>query len=253
MSMPARLTADTGVDALTHAVEAYVSRRANPVSDAFALSAIRTISANLRRVFRDGEDRDARAAMMSAATLAGMAFSNSSVALVHGMSRPIGADFDVAHGLSNAMLFPAVTAFSVLGAPRRYAECARAYGVAEDGSDEATAKRFVNEIITLCHDLRVPTPRSYGIDEQFWDQKIPLMGRSRLWIRGRRPIILSFRRTLRSRLSTPTSRADRQCAGSGRRDDVTIAEDGDADVLLSKSSAWMAISSVCRVAGSSRE
>ena len=133
--MPARLTADTGVDALTHAAEAYVSRRANPVSDAFALSAIRTISANLRRVFRDGEDRDARAAMMSAATLAGMAVSNSSVALVHGMSRPIGADFDVAHALSNAMLFPAVTAFSGLGAPRRYAECARAYGVAEDGSD----------------------------------------------------------------------------------------------------------------------
>ncbi len=80
--MPARLTADTGVDALTHAIEAYVSRRANPFSDGLALVAMRTISANLRRAYADGEDRAAREAMMLASPKAGMAFSNASVALV---------------------------------------------------------------------------------------------------------------------------------------------------------------------------
>jgi alcohol dehydrogenase class IV len=175
LSMPPRLTADTGVDALTHAVEAYVSRKANAVSDALALGAIATIGKYLRPAYRDGTDRDAREAMMAASTQAGMAFSNSSVALVHGMSRPIGAHFHVAHGLSNAMLFPAVTAFSVDAAPQRYAECARAYGMPTDGSDVSVAKSFVGELVALCEDLEVPTPRSYGIDEALWREKIPLM------------------------------------------------------------------------------
>jgi alcohol dehydrogenase class IV len=175
LSMPPRLTADTGVDALTHAVEAYVSRKANAVSDALALAAIATIGKYLRPAYQDGMDRDAREAMMAASTQAGMAFSNSSVALVHGMSRPIGAHFHVAHGLSNAMLFPAVTAFSVDAAPQRYAECARAYGMPTDGSDVSVAKSFVGELVALCEDLEVPTPRSYGIDEALWREKIPLM------------------------------------------------------------------------------
>src|SRR6478672_7041199 len=89
----------------------YVGRKANPISDAMALAAIKTISDNLRRACHDSTDRRAREAMMMAATQAGIAFSNSSVALVHGMSRPIGAHFHVAHGLANAMLFPSVTEF----------------------------------------------------------------------------------------------------------------------------------------------
>jgi alcohol dehydrogenase class IV len=176
VSMPARLTADTGIDALAHAVEAYVSRKANPISDAMSMSAIRLIAANLRRVYRDGSDLAAREAMMAAATQAGMAFSNSSVTLVHGMSRPIGAHFHVAHGLSNAMLFPAVTAYSVLGATQRYAECARAYGVAgPTTSDEAAAQSMVEALAELCSDLEVPTPRSYGIDAARWNELTPLM------------------------------------------------------------------------------
>ncbi|WP_319457074.1 MULTISPECIES: iron-containing alcohol dehydrogenase [unclassified Mycobacterium] len=180
LSMPPRLTADTGIDALTHAVEAYVSRKANPISDALALAAIKTISANLRRAYHDGADRDAREAMMMAATQAGIAFSNSSVALVHGMSRPIGAHFHVAHGLSNAMLFPAVTAFSLHAAPRRYAECARAYGISAVGSDLAVARRFVDKIASLCEELHVPTPRAYGIDKTVWEDKIPIMAQQAL-------------------------------------------------------------------------
>lgn len=176
LSMPPRLTADTGVDALAHAVEAYVSRKANPISDAMSLSAIRLISANLRRVYRDGSDRAARETMMAAATQAGIAFSNSSVTLVHGMSRPIGAHFHVAHGLSNAMLFPAVTAYSVSGAPSRYADCARAYGAADTKTtDEVASQRMVQALADLCRDLEVPTPKSYGIDHDTWDRLTPLM------------------------------------------------------------------------------
>ncbi|MFE7117373.1 iron-containing alcohol dehydrogenase [Streptomyces sp. NPDC057654] len=181
LSMPPRLTADTGIDALTHAVEAYVSRKANPFADSLALTAIGTIGRHLRRAYADGGDAEAREAMMLAATQAGIAFSNSSVALVHGMSRPIGAHFHVAHGLSNAMLFPAVTAFSVDAAPGRYADCARALGAAtgEDG-DASAAARLVQALRDLCTDLEVPTPASYGIDKDEWFRLTPLMAEQAL-------------------------------------------------------------------------
>ena len=105
VSMPPRLTADTGVDALTHAIEAYVSKKANLFSDGMALRAISTIGQYLRRAYADGTDTEAREHMMLAATQAGIAFSNSSVALVHGMSRPIGAHFHVAHGFRTRCSF----------------------------------------------------------------------------------------------------------------------------------------------------
>ncbi len=181
LTMPPRLTADTGVDALTHAIEAYVSRKANPFSDSLALVAIGTIGQVLRRVYADGQDAEARERMMLAATQAGIAFSNSSVALVHGMSRPIGAHFHVAHGLSNAMLFPAVTEFSVDAAESRYADCARALGAASaDASDATAAADLVVALKELCRDVEVPTPKSYGIDKQAWDEKVPVMAEQAL-------------------------------------------------------------------------
>ncbi|SED31708.1 alcohol dehydrogenase [Rhodococcus pyridinivorans] len=181
MTMPPRLTADTGVDALTHAIEAYVSRKANPFSDSLALVAIDTIGQVLRRVYADGQDAEARERMMLAATQAGIAFSNSSVALVHGMSRPIGAHFHVAHGLSNAMLFPAVTEFSVDAAESRYADCARALGAAStDASDATAAADLVVALKELCRDVEVPTPKSYGIDKQTWDERLPVMAEQAL-------------------------------------------------------------------------
>ncbi|GAB3014119.1 hypothetical protein GCM10023080_096860 [Streptomyces pseudoechinosporeus] len=154
---------------LTHAVEVYVSRKANPFSDGLALNAIRTIGHHLRRVYADGGDIEAREAMMLAATQAGIAFSNSSVALVHGMSRPIGAHFHVVHGLSNAMLFPAVTAFSVPAAESRYADCARALGAVTDRDGNAlAADKLVEALRALCQDLEVPTPQAHGIDKDEW-------------------------------------------------------------------------------------
>lgn len=176
LSMPPRLTADTGIDALTHAIEAFVSRRANPASDGFALEAMRLIGPNLRRVWTDGQDRAAREAMMLGATYAGIAFSNSSVALVHGMSRPIGAHFHVPHGLSNAMLLPAVTSFSATGNIKRYAQCAAAIGVASgDEGDQSCVNRLIEELTSLNRDLHVPTPADYGIDPAKWQKMIPLM------------------------------------------------------------------------------
>ncbi|MCF6389302.1 iron-containing alcohol dehydrogenase [Mycobacterium sp. MBM] len=176
MSMPARLTADTGVDALTHAIEAYVSRRAGPFSDALALAAMGSISQYLRRAYLDGSDRDAREAMMLASTQAGMAFSNASVALVHGMSRPIGGHFHIAHGLSNAMLLPAVTKFSISSAVDRYADCAKAMRIVDDTVDDDTAaEALVTELAQLCTDVAVPTPRSYGIDIASWEARLETM------------------------------------------------------------------------------
>lgn len=173
---PRRLTADTGIDSLTHAIEAYVSRRANPFSDGMAMLAMRAIAPNLRRVCADPMDAAAREAMMLGATQAGIAFSNSSVALVHGMSRPIGAHFHVPHGLSNAMLLPAVTAWSAPAALPRYADCARAMGVADDAEgDQAAVARLIDELAALNSELEVPGPAAWGIDAARWDALIPTM------------------------------------------------------------------------------
>ena len=181
LTKPRRLTADTGIDALTHAIEAYVSRRANPFSDGLALQAMRAIAPNLRRVCSDGHDRPAREAMMLGATLAGLAFSNSSVALIHGMSRPIGAHFHVPHGLSNAMLLPVVTAYSAPAALQRYAECARTMGVARDGEgDQSAVARLVDELDQLNRDLEVPSPKAHGIDPARWEALLPLMAEQAL-------------------------------------------------------------------------
>lgn len=181
LTMPARLTADTGIDALTHAIEAYVSRKANVFSDVHALAAMRAIAPNLRRVCADPQDRAAREAMMFGSMQAGIAFSNASVALVHGMSRPIGAHFHVPHGLSNAMLLPAVTAWSAPGALDRYARCARAMTVASDEEgDQSAVARLVAELERLNADLAVPSPAAFGIDGARWTSLIPLMAEQAL-------------------------------------------------------------------------
>jgi alcohol dehydrogenase class IV len=169
LTMPKRLTADTGLDALTHALEAYVSKRANPFSDGAALQAMRAIAPHLRRAFADPSDRLAREALMLGATWAGIAFSNSSVALIHGMARPIGAHFHVPHGLSIAMLLPVVTAFSAPAVADRYANVACAMGVASEGdSSQAAVTKLLNELPELNRDLEVPTPKAYGIDGERW-------------------------------------------------------------------------------------
>jgi len=176
LSLPARTTADTGIDALTHAMEAYVSKKASLYSDTQAIAAMKLLAPNLRRAFHDGSDRDAREAMMLGSTLAGVAFSNASVALVHCMSRPIGAFYHVPHGLSNAMLLPAVTEYSIPAAPERYADCARAMGVAEvsDSDDQANAK-LMTELYAINEELQVPTPEQFGISREHFFGNLEIM------------------------------------------------------------------------------
>jgi len=176
LSLPARTTADTGIDALTHAMEAYVSKKASLYSDTQAIAAMKLLAPNLRRAFHDGSDRDAREAMMLGSTLAGVAFSNASVALVHGMSRPIGAFYHVPHGLSNAMLLPAVTEYSIPAASERYADCARAMGVAAVSDSDAQANaKLMTELYAINEELQVPTPEQFGISREHFFGNLEIM------------------------------------------------------------------------------
>lgn len=160
LSMPQGLTAHVGVDTLTHAIEAYVSRKANAITDPIALSCISLVAKNLYQAWQNPEDHTAREAMAVAAAQGGMAFSNSSVCLVHGMSRPIGALYHIPHGLSNAMLLPAVTRFSISGALSRYATIARLMGYAGIDDDDETAGDALAEGLTRLNvQLEVPPLR----------------------------------------------------------------------------------------------
>ena len=165
VTCPRLVTASTGLDALTHAIESYISVRATALSDVLALSAIRKIGQSLRAAFTNGEDLAARTLMHLASLEAGMSFSNASVALVHGMARPIGAYFHKAHGISNAVLLPQVMEWSMPGAPGRFAEIARALGVDTTRLSEAqAAERGVAEVQALCRDLQIPGLAGLGID-----------------------------------------------------------------------------------------
>ena len=176
MSLPARTTADTGIDALTHAIEAYVSKKASPYSDAQAIAAMKLIGPNLQIAYHEPGNESAREKMMLGSTFAGVAFSNASVALVHGMSRPIGAFFHVPHGLSNAMLLPMITEFSIQAAPERYADCAKAMGVAHiDDSHEVANQKLVQALAEINKDLKVPTLAEFGVDRKYFDEVVQTM------------------------------------------------------------------------------
>jgi len=160
MSMPKPLTAHVGVDALTHGIEAYVSRKANSLTDPVALSCVTKIHDNLRKAWNDPGNNEAREAMSLAALQGGLAFTNSSVCLVHGMSRPLGLMFKLPHGLSNSVLLPTVTRFSWTGAKTRYAELARAMQVASDKApDDQACEALTDWLDRLNDDLKVPRLR----------------------------------------------------------------------------------------------
>lgn len=179
LTMPPLLTAAVGVDTFTHGLEAYVSRKANAMSDPLALSCVRLVGRYLRRACEDPEDREAREGMMVASGQGGMAFSNSSVCLVHGMSRPIGAIFHVPHGLSNAILLPAVTRYSIAGAPGRYADVARAVGAdcatAED-DDTTACEKLVAWLEGLNASLGLPRLSGCrGVDAETFNAQLSKM------------------------------------------------------------------------------
>jgi len=174
--LPPDVTAATGIDALTHAIEAYVSVKAQPISDLFCLAAIELIAGNLQKAWADGKNLEARENTMMGALMGGIAFSNSSVALVHGMARPIGAYFHVRHGASNAALLGTVMEFSLEGNPTRYARIAEAMGVDINGlSEMEAAKRGAEAVKKLIKDIEIPSLRELGVDEEKLDQLAPKM------------------------------------------------------------------------------
>ncbi len=164
VSMPASLTAWTGMDALTHAVEAYTSKRANPLADPYAIDAVKRIFQSLPAVCRNPAALADRESMAIAAYEAGVCISNASVTIVHGMSRPIGAKFHVPHGLSNAMLLAPCLKLTAGRAPQRYAELSRAIGFAGDSQTDAeAAQALIEQLQALTRVLEIPTPKQYGI------------------------------------------------------------------------------------------
>ncbi|UFJ39313.1 iron-containing alcohol dehydrogenase [Brevibacillus humidisoli] len=176
LTSPPHVTAATGIDALCHAMEAYLSRRAQPMTDMLALSAIDLICRNIRKAYNDGTDLEAREQMALAAMKAGAAFSNASVCLVHGMSRPIGALFHVPHGVSNAMLLPAVLEYSKDACTSRLAEIARRIDRRlGDDPDVEAAEETVKQVKLLCADLQIPNMKNWGIDRNRLDQVVAKM------------------------------------------------------------------------------
>lgn len=169
MTSPRSVTAAPGLDALTHAVEGYTSKKAQPLTDIFAISAIKRIFKYLPIAYKDGNNEEAREQMALAALEAGVVITNSSVTIVHGMSRPIGALFHVPHGMSNAMLLSKCLAFAKDGAVERFALLGREIGVAnETDSDEVAADLFIKALGDICKECEIPTLDEYGIDkEQF--------------------------------------------------------------------------------------
>lgn len=173
---PKSVTSATGLDALTHAVETYTSRKAFSMTDTLAVSAVKRIMKYLPIAYKEPDNSLAREQMSIAALEAGICINNSSVTIVHGMSRPIGALFHVPHGMSNAMLLKECLSFAVSGAYEKFANLGRETGVASDSdSDETAAEKFIDSLQSICDVCEIPTLEQYGIDRDEYYSKISKM------------------------------------------------------------------------------
>lgn len=166
LSLPKNTTAASGIDALAHAIEAYISKKAFHQTDAYALSAIKRIFNALPIAYQQPDNYSAREEMALASYEAGLAFNNSSVTLVHGMSRPIGALFEVPHGISNAMLLKTCLRFATPSAFARFVTLSKILGVFEDDRpEEINAEHFLTALERLLNLCEIPTLEEYGIDK----------------------------------------------------------------------------------------
>ncbi|WP_102346437.1 iron-containing alcohol dehydrogenase [Bacillus sp. Marseille-P3661] len=169
VSLPPMLTASTGMDALVHAIESYVSRWANPISDVLALEAIRKISYSLRDAVYNGNNVEARSDMMLGSMLAGMAFTHTRLGNVHAMSHPLSAHFNVPHGIANSILLPHVMEFNRVAALKKFKEIAIAMGEENltQASDEVGARKAVEAVRSLSKDIGIPeTFKDFGVKEE---------------------------------------------------------------------------------------
>lgn len=165
MSVPSKVTADTGMDALTHCIEAYTNKFAHPAVDIYALQGIKLIAANLLRAVRDGSDTEAREAMSLGSLYGGLVLGPVNTAAVHALSYPLGGEFHIPHGLSNAILLPSVMKFNRPANLRKYAEVAIACGAPQGKDDNETAQNGVDFIYELS--------KAVGIPQKLSDLNIP--------------------------------------------------------------------------------
>ena len=155
-TVPAKVTADTGMDALTHCIEAYTNKFAHPSVDIYALQGIRLIAANLERAVKDGKDQEAREALAFGSLYGGLCLGPVNTAAVHALSYPLGGEFHIPHGLSNAILLPSVMKFNMPANVKRHAEVAIALGCEPGKDDNETAQRGVDFIYRLAEAVGIP-------------------------------------------------------------------------------------------------
>jgi alcohol dehydrogenase class IV len=174
LSMPKSLTAATGMDALTHGIECYVNKVHNPIAKTLALESIRMIGRALRTAYDSGTDLQARSTMLLGSTMAGMAFTRTRLGNVHAMSHPLGAFFDVPHGVANAILLPYVMEWNLPSSHETYPQIAAAMGEQVDGmSRERAAEKAVDAVKRLSRDVGIPERlRAVGVTRD----AIPAMG-----------------------------------------------------------------------------
>ena len=156
-TLPAGITASTGMDALTHAVESYISNKATTMTETLAIKAIELIGSNLRQAVANGENMEARTNMMLASMLAGMAFGNSSVGTVHAMAHALGGFFNIAHGVANALMLPYVMRYNLIACPDKFGDIAFALGQYLEGLDDMEAAwKSVEAVERLSDDIGIP-------------------------------------------------------------------------------------------------
>lgn len=167
VTMPPSVTAATGLDALTHCIEAYANRFAHPMIDVYALGGIRLIARNLERACKHGDDLSARSAMMIASYYGGLCLGPVNTAAVHALAYPLGGEFHIAHGVANALLLPHVLRLNIEAAPQRYAEIAEALGVERSGDPLADALAGVERVIAIADACGIKRRLSdFGIERQ---------------------------------------------------------------------------------------
>lgn len=157
LTVPAKVTAETGMDALTHCIEAYTNKFAHPIIDMYALKGIELIANNLLTAFKDGKNLEAREALMLGSLYGGLCLGPVNTAAVHALSYPLGGEYHIPHGLANAILLPAVMEFNYSANPDKYARIALACGAKEGQTTEETARNGVHLIISLAKECGIPT------------------------------------------------------------------------------------------------
>lgn len=176
LTAPKSITAATGMDALTHAVESYTSKKGNTLTDMYALSAIKRIFKYLPIAYKDGSNEKARKELSIAAFEAGVCINNASVTLVHGMSRPIGALFHVPHGISNAMLIKECLSYVLDGCYEKFGQIAKALNLTHEFMTcEEASNEFIKALENLCNICEIPTLKEYGINKTDFDNVIDKM------------------------------------------------------------------------------